>query len=112
MVFKAVFGHLEGRCEVKNRPAMLNGNHPPDGKTPPIARTIHIVNNWRAHIATTEKIRVQGMRTPPFNGVMRCRQCLTEHLPTENLRAAYVAALAPEYIIFDALKLQEMKQVL
>ena len=55
---------------------------------------------------------MQGMGPASFDGVMRCRQGLTQHLSTEDLRTADIAAFAAKYIVFDAFQLQKMKQIL
>ena len=51
------------------------------------------------------------MRDPAFHSELRGRQRLTEHLTAEDLRAADVAAVAAEDVVFNALERELPDQV-
>ncbi len=54
---------------------------------------------------------MQGMSGSTFDGELRRRQSLPENLATEDLRAADVAAVTAEYVVFNALERELPNQV-
>lgn len=90
---------------------MLNGDDASHGKTTTITSSINLVDDRCIHIATPQKIRVQGVRGPPLYGPLRGRQRLTEYLPAEHLRTANIATVAAKNIVFDLLQLEESYEV-
>ena len=46
-----------------------------------------------------------------IDGVVGSRKCLAQHLTTKHLRTTYIATFATKEIVFNALELQEMKQI-
>ncbi len=55
---------------------------------------------------------MQRVRDPILDGVLRGRQRLSQHLPTENLGTADIPTVTAKYVVFDALELQQRYQVL
>ncbi len=51
------------------------------------------------------------MRDAALDRMLRRGECLSQDLPTKDLGAADIAAIAAEYIVFDALELEELDQV-
>ena len=45
-----------------------------------------------------------------LNSSTGCSQCLPQYLTTKYLRASYVLAFTPEYILFDAFKVKQLNQ--
>ena len=90
---------------------MLNGDNPAIRETAAVAGAIDLVNDGLRHVTAPQEIRVQGMCNPVLDRVLRGRQCLAQHLPPENLRAADVPAVTAENIVLDALQPEERDQV-
>jgi hypothetical protein len=68
-------------------------------------------NDRLCHVAATQEIRMQGVRDPSLDGVLGGGQSLAQHLATEYLRTAYVAAVAAEDVVLYALQPEERDQV-
>ena len=75
---------------------MLDRDDAPVRKAAAVASAINLVDDRRVHVAATQEIRVQRVRDPALDRVLRGRQRLAQHLAAEHLRAADVAAVAAE----------------
>ena len=112
LVFQPFFLHLERRREGKNRPTVLDCHDTTVGKTAAIPRAIDFIDYRRRHVTATQEIGMKRVRNPALDRVLRGRQGLAEHLAAKHLRAADVAAVTSEYVVFDPLELQKMDEVL
>ena len=58
-MLETLLRHLEGRCKVQDRPAVLDGHDTAAGKAAPVTLTVDLVHNRCIDIAATQKVRVQ-----------------------------------------------------
>ncbi len=99
-----------GRAK-KDHLAVLDRGDPAHRETAAIAGAVDVVDDGVVDIAGTQEIRMQRMRLAAvFHRRLRCRQRLAQHLPTEHVFGADVAALATEQVVFQALQRQQADQ--
>jgi len=60
-------------------------------------------------VAAAQEISVQRVDLPPFHRARGCDECLPEHLASEHLRRADVAALAAEQVVLDPLEVEKLQ---
>jgi hypothetical protein len=77
-----------------------------------VARAVDLVDDRGIDVAAAQKVGMQRMRVAPFDRRARRHQRLPEHLATEYLGAADVAAFAAEQVEFEALERHHLDQIL
>jgi len=113
-VFGTILLRLErGRAE-EDHAAVLDRGDAADGKAAAVARAVHFVDDRRFDVARTQEIGVQRMRTTAagaaFHRGLRGGQRLSQHLATEHVLGADIAALAAEQVVFQPLQRQQLDQ--
>ncbi len=112
LMLDAILGMLEGCREIEDGAAVLDRNNATRREATTITGPVDFVDDRRSHVAAAQKIRVQRVHDAVLDRVLGRRQRLTENLSTKHLRTADVPAIAPKYILLDALEPKQPNQVL
>ena len=102
---------LERRGHVKDLLTVLDRDHAAAREAAAVATAVDLVDDRRGEVAATEKVRVQRMHEPIVHRGTGRHQRLPEHLATEHLWTADVAALAAKQVVLEALELEQADQV-
>ena len=116
LMLGAGFGDLERRRHDEDRLAVLDRSHPAHRETAAVAGAVHVVDDRMLDIAGAQEIGVQRMRGAralelvDVQRRLRGRQRLPQHLPTEDIFGADIAALPAEQIVFQPVQRQQFDQ--
>ena len=78
---------LEGRREVEDRLAVLDGDHPAGGEGAAVADAVDGVDDGRARVAGAQEVRVQGVGVPVLRGPCARRRPAPGPRPARRRRA-------------------------
>ena len=76
-----------------------------------VAAAIHLIDDRQIEIAAPQKIGVERVDPQIVDGGVSGQQRLPEHLPTEDLRATDIAALAAKQVDFQSLEFELLQQI-
>ena len=111
LMLEPLFGDLERRRQIEDLLAVLDGDHPPRCEGSAVAGTIHLKDDRHARVAGADKVAMQGMAEPVFDGLIGCEQGLSDHLAAKDSARTIIAADSSEQVHFQAFKGQGFGQV-
>src|SRR5690606_29393959 len=112
LVAEARLVDVEGRREVEDRLAVLDGRDAARGERAAVERTVDKVHDRRARIAPAQEAAARRVRVAALlGGRPRRGQRLRERLAAEHAAGAYVAALAAVDVALEGSELEDADQV-
>ena len=101
---------LEGRGQVEDGLAVLDGDHAPGGERPTVADAVHHVEDGLRGVSGAQKVRVQGVHHSAIDGAARGDQRLTRHLPAEHALAILLRTAAAEDVHLELLEVEDLDE--
>ena len=112
LMIKPFFIDLKRNRHIQNRPAVLNGDHPPGREAVPVPDALHIVDDRGMGIARPQEISMQRMGATPLDGLIGRHKGLAENLAAKDALAADVPAVASKQVIFQPFQAEMCDQIL
>jgi hypothetical protein len=113
LVVQPVLVHLEGRREVEDRLAVLDGDHPARGEGAAVADPVDRVDDGCAGIAGAQEVRVERVRGPVLGDrAPGGDERLGRDLPAEDPGDDGGPGPATEDVLLDLLQVEQIEEVL
>ena len=112
LVLEARLVDLEGRREVEDRLAALDGDDAPRRERAAVADAVDVVDDRLSHVAGAKEVGVERVHVAlGRDRLHRGGERLTEHLAAEHRSPPEVLALAAEEVLLDSLEGEELDEL-